>query len=138
MDTLREQLMTSLKVFFFLDTYAPRDLDMDQPICEIKMTEKEYLDETLVGIAITRWQIHHAYHIQQPNISRYSIAELADLALASERLVGKDYQCFADDKMDEISELFQEYLKDSNRKYALLEEAEYLINFVSFPKIRPV
>lgn len=128
MDTLREQLMTSLRIFLFLDTYSPRDLDVDQPICDIKMNAEEYLEEALVGIAINRWQIHHAYHIQQPNITRFSIAELANIAIASERLVGKEYQCFVDDKMDEISELLQEYLKDSNRKYALLEEAEYLIN----------
>ncbi len=128
MDTLREQLMTSLRVFLFLDTYAPRDLNMNQPITEIKMTEEEYLDETLVGIAINRWQIHHAYHIQQPNITRFSIAELADLALASERLVGKDYQCFVNDKMDEISVTLREYLQDSFREQGVIEEAEYLMN----------
>ncbi|MAO65413.1 MAG: hypothetical protein CL666_10475 [Balneola sp.] len=92
------------------------------------MTEEEYLDETLVGIAINRWQIHHAYHIQQPNITRFSIAELADLALASERLVGKDYQCFVNDKMDEISVTLREYLQDSFREQGVIEEAEYLMN----------
>lgn len=127
-DNLREQLMTSLRVFLFLDTYAPRDLDMNQPICEIKMNEEDYLYEALVSIAINRWQIHHAYHIKQPNITRFSIAELADLALASERLAGKEYQSFVDDKMDEISVTLREYLQDSYREQGVIEEAEYLMN----------
>ncbi|MCH2449846.1 MAG: hypothetical protein MK198_06825 [Gracilimonas sp.] len=128
MDALREQLMTSLRVFLFLDTYAPRDLDMNQPICEIKMNEEECLYEALVNIAINRWQIHHAYHIKQPDITRFSIAELADLALASERLAGKEYQRFVDDKMDEISVTLREYLQDSFREQGVIEEAEYLMN----------
>lgn len=128
MDAPREQLMTSLRVFLFLDTYAPRDLDMNQPICEIKMNEEEFLYEALVSIAINRWQIHHAYHIKQPNITRFSIAELADLALASEKLVGNEYQSFVDEKMDEISVMLGEYLQDSFREQGMIEEAEYLMN----------
>jgi len=123
-DNIFEQLTHSMKAFLFFEAYTPSNLEYSMPISQIRIGG-EALDSTLVLIALKKWEIHHAYRLEAKNWMSKSIRELVNNA---KKLNDQERQEYVNGRMEEIAELLNSYLTQSNKEHGLIGKIEYLLN----------
>ncbi len=125
---LHDQLSVSLKLFLFVEAYAPRDISEEIPLSEINRNAEEKLQRPLIIEALKMWQAHQGDLINEEEALNKSITEIVTEALSSPQIVGDDYRKMAYQKVEEACEELNQYLEESNKEYGIQERDEYLMN----------